>query len=263
MKQCKNTECKNEVIPARTYCSLKCRNVFVNKTIRDYSKNKIGLTQKSISLYEQSPIYCKNPKCSKKLEYTKKRNDFCNSSCAAAYNNTIRVVNDRCFSKEGLANIRLANYKKRKPSIKNCIVCSAPLRNRRTFCNKICKRKFYESNKSDFEIYKNNCKFKFAIYDFPNEFDIELIKEHGWYSAVNRGNNLLGVSRDHMISIKYGYENNIDSGIISHPANCKLMVHNQNVSKHKKCSISLDELLLKIKSWNDKYGEWDCNGVVT
>lgn len=75
----------------------------------------------------------------------------------------------------------------------------------------------------------------------------------GWYKAKNKGNNLNGVSRDHIISVKYGFENNIDPKIISHPANCQLLRHNDNVSKGKNNHITLQELLLKIEEWDKKY----------
>ena len=87
----------------------------------------------------------------------------------------------------------------------------------------------------------------------PEEFDFELIKRYGWYKAKNHGNNLTGISRDHMVSIKYGFEHNVDPKIISHPANCKLMIHSENVRKYNKCSITLEELLVRIENWNKKY----------
>lgn len=102
--------------------------------------------------------------------------------------------------------------------------------------------------------YKSKCAFDFAISKYPDEFDIELIKQYGWYSAANRGNNMNGVSRDHMYSIAEGYKNHVDPSIISHPANCQLLLQRHNASKHSKCSITLNELLLKIKKWDEKYG---------
>lgn len=101
--------------------------------------------------------------------------------------------------------------------------------------------------------YRLACKFNFNIGDYPDEFDFKLIENHGWYSAKNRGNNLNGVSRDHIVSVKFGFENSIDPKIISHPANCQLLRHNDNVSKNKKCSMTIDELLEKIQKWNDRY----------
>jgi hypothetical protein len=101
--------------------------------------------------------------------------------------------------------------------------------------------------------YRLECSFSFSLQQFPDEFDFSLIEKYGWYSAKNRGNNLGGVSRDHIVSVKFGYDNGIDPKIISHPANCQLLIHNDNVSKNKKCGITLDELINKIKEWDNKY----------
>ena len=89
--------------------------------------------------------------------------------------------------------------------------------------------------------------------DFPDEFDFDLIKKFGWYKAKNRGNNLNGVSRDHMFSVSEGFKQNIDPYLISHPANCKLIIHNDNQKKKHNSSITLEELKLKIKNWDLKY----------
>ena len=49
---------------------------------------------------------------------------------------------------------------------------------------------------------------------------------------------------------------NINPFLLSHPVNCQLMVHTKNMSKGKKCGITVDELIVKIKEWNEKYGEY-------
>ena len=59
-----------------------------------------------------------------------------------------------------------------------------------------------------------------------------------------------------MFSVREGFELNIDPKIISHPANCQLLIHSQNISKHKKSSITLEELLKRIEDFNERY-----NGV--
>lgn len=105
-----------------------------------------------------------------------------------------------------------------------------------------------------FKYYQSQCKFKFALNYYPNEFDFELVKIYGWYSAKNHGGNLSGVSRDHIISARYGFDNNIDSKIIAHPANCQLLIHNENSRKHTKCGMTIEQLLEKIQQWNIKYG---------
>ena len=70
---------------------------------------------------------------------------------------------------------------------------------------------------------------------------------------MNNGDNLGGVSRDHKISVKHGWEHGIPAEIISHPANCELMLHTENFAKKDKCSIELKELNDRIKEWNKKY----------
>jgi hypothetical protein len=167
------------------------------------------------------------------------------------------------LSKDGLKSLRASNkkrdYDKKKEyytNIKRCLCCNKRLpfnKRKNTYCNQECKNEFFRRNRTEIENYKKDCQFKFNLKDFNDEFDFILIKKCGWYKAKNRGDNLDGVSRDHMYSIMEGFRNNIDAKLISHPANCKLMIHNKNVSKNDKCSITLKELNERIKEWNEKY----------
>lgn len=115
------------------------------------------------------------------------------------------------------------------------------------------KGRYKPSDKEGIERYRQLCEFKFSVKDYPEEFNLELIQEHGWYQAANRGNNLDGVSRDHIVSVKFGFENNIDPELISHPANCRLMRHTKNQKKNSDSDMTLKELKDKIDSWNKKY----------
>lgn len=103
------------------------------------------------------------------------------------------------------------------------------------------------------EEYRRKCKFKFGLSDYPEEFDFKLLEKYGFYKPSNKGNNINGVSRDHIISVRFGYDNGIDPGIISHPANCQLMVHSENISKLIKCDLTLEQLMHKIHQWDSKY----------
>ena len=71
-----------------------------------------------------------------------------------------------------------------------------------------------------------------------------------------KNNNLDGVSRDHMFSVREGFEKGIDPKIISHPANCRLMIHNENISKNKKSFITIEELLDRIEKFEQKYKKY-------
>ena len=138
----------------------------------------------------------------------------------------------------------------------NCKNCNLELKlhvHRKNFCDSKCKKEYQRKNMSEFKKYKQDCLFTFSLNSYPDEFEFDLIKKYGWYKPVNRGNNLNGVSRDHMFSIMEGFLNNIDSKLISHPANCKLVLQKENSSKHKKSSITLDELIERIENWNKKY----------
>lgn len=104
-------------------------------------------------------------------------------------------------------------------------------------------------------MYRHDCAFTFALSDFPDEFDFSFIEKYGWYKAANHGNNLNGVSRDHMYSVKDGFINNVDPKIISHPANCKLVLQRYNSSKCSKSSITLEQLMDRIQKWDIKYNK--------
>ena len=127
---------------------------------------------------------------------------------------------------------------------------------KKQFCSYKCIAKYRvrNINTESLSYYRNLCAFSFSLKDFPDEFDFSLIDEFGWYAAKNRGNNLNGVSRDHIVSIKYGYEHHIDPNIISHPANCQLMLQNNNASKGISSNITIEDLYKKIEQWNLKYG---------
>lgn len=120
---------------------------------------------------------------------------------------------------------------------------------------KIKTKKWLESldRKNKIE-YRKACQFRFALKNFPEEFDFNLIEEYGWYKAKNRGDNPCGISRDHMYSINEGFKNNVDPYYISHPGNCRLMRHDDNSKKNRGCSITLEELIKRVKEWDLKYG---------
>lgn len=139
---------------------------------------------------------------------------------------------------------------------RNCQYCGNEfsMNDRRgKYCSWECVKEKRREHLDEYAKYRRDCLFNFSLNDYPDEFDFKLIEEHGWYKAKNNGDNLNGVSRDHIISIKYGFKNNIPAKVISHPANCQLLLHSDNASKFDKCSISIEQLYRKIEEWNSKY----------
>lgn len=189
--------------------------------------------------------------CNNILPKSKKWNKFCCQSHAASFNNKLRGERSD-ETKKKISNSLIGNTNKKKKN-KLC-VCGTVLENKkRTYCDS-CKINKILSSKN-ISKYRTRCKFNFDLKEFPDEFNFSLIKEYGWYSPTNKKNNLTGVSRDHMVSVKYGFDNGIDPKIISHPANCQLLRHTENHKKDKNCSITFEQLLKRILLWEEKYGK--------
>jgi hypothetical protein len=67
---------------------LTCRNYYVNKYLRDYSKNGDGISEKAKNGYLLSPKKCK--KCDKVVSYEKRESDYCSRECSLALANVNR-----------------------------------------------------------------------------------------------------------------------------------------------------------------------------
>lgn len=275
--KCKNIECENEVDEGRVYCSLKCRNIYVNKYLRNYDKVKETFKNKRLESennYLKTPLICKF--CGNIIPFERRHQsiDFCSKTCSAKNNNKNRkgikykISED---SKEKLRELAFKNFsgpKKDKYELdkklyyqnpNKCNNCDSILEfkyRNRYFCNLKCKKENYLKLKDDFEVYRSLTKFKFNLKDFNDEFDFKLIEKYGWYKAKNHGDNEFGVSRDHMFSIKEGFRRLINPLLLAHPANCELIVNKDNQTKQYDCSISIDELLEKIKNFEIKYGKY-------
>ena len=196
---------------------------------------------------------------------------FCNKSCAAKYNNAHRSVESRKKQK-----ISVRKTCSKKPTIKNQfgeherridIIPEGPYTKVYLCTCKYSEKQFYAAttrrvhpqlsrNKKE---YTYSCQFRFGISSYPEWFNdaSNLIKEHGWYSTPGSrkgAKNLNGISRDHMYSITDGWLNDVPVELIRHPANCSLVPHKENQSKHKRSTISLNELHQRIKRFESMYG---------
>ncbi len=117
---------------------------------------------------------------------------------------------------------------------------------------------YHSSAKLEFRTYRAKCRFRFNVFDYPDLFDLELVEKYGWYSpngykSQNKKRNLGGVSRDHLYSIKDGYDNKVDPELLAHPVNCRIVKHyDNNVKKGRKSSITLDELKERIRIFEEE-----------
>lgn len=99
----------------------------------------------------------------------------------------------------------------------------------------------------DYELYFSRTSFKHGFKP-NNEEEIKLLKEYGVFNSIS---NTKGCVRDHLLSRRYGFENNIPTWVISHPANCEIVLHSENVRRSSTNDnlITLEELLERIENW--------------
>jgi hypothetical protein len=193
---------------------------------------------------------------------------FCSSKCARGFSTknkrqeinaqvskslTGRKLEEEHRKKAIDALVRSGRIVLKERIIRQCLSCNCEMScrpsDKRKFCSAKCWVNYTEQNKDKYLLYRQRCNFKFDVYDYPDKFDLSLAESLGWYSPSNKKNNLDGVSRDHMYSVNEGFKNGIDPSIIAHPANCRVIQHRSNQSKRAKSSITLEELMERIKSW--------------
>lgn len=187
---------------------------------------------------------------------------FCSRSCA---NSRVHTKETKEKIRNSLLNVKYVNGQRMPIPVKLCKECGKPLDLskgiHRRYCSIECKRNHLNHIITDefrgtYTQYRRACSFKFNLADYPNEFDFNLINQYGWYSPKNKKDNPNGVTRDHMYSVREGLANNVSPWLLAHPANCKLMLHLDNLAKWKKSSITLDELKERIRVWESKYGKY-------
>ena len=219
------------------FCSLNCNG----------TNSCIKIKNENIKKYLTNPKKCL--KCNEIISYNKRFNKYCSHKCASIHCQK-NEPNRKWSNKEKIKlSDKLKEYyilypKRKKEKINRvCKSCNKILTFKRKRICEECKFNYYS-------YYRPNCEFDFNIFEHPKKFDLTLVKKHGIYSPVNKKNNLMGVSRDHLYSINDGFKNKIEPEIIKHPANCMLVLNVENQRKHSKSIISLEELKNRIEDWN-------------
>lgn len=252
------THCNNLFNPKAgstgKFCSLNCSSAHNNALRKKHS----------VEQYKLFPKLCKQ--CNLPIDYIlKNRNNFCSSNCAAHFNNSKKDW-DNIKTGPNATKIKSPNLSREEKAKRRKLLPDAVGPHTKIFLN-TCKitgitwygptiKTIHPSAILTKQLYRYQCRFKFGLTSYPDLFkdSSSIIKEYGWYSAANKGNNLSGCSRDHMFSVSDGFINKIDPSIISHPANCKVIPHRENQCKNKKSTITLEELYNRIDDFNKKHG---------
>lgn len=212
----------------------KCNEHFV--------KRNNELKQERIEAYNKKPTTCKT--CKTPIEYERRHNKFCGSSCAAKHTNATRKP-----CKTGPAK---SVFPFSKVTFDDCPTCGKTFRKTKgaKYCSSVCNTVIYEKVRN----YRNACRFKLNKRDHPELFDGDLISEYGWYQPASKDKpNLNGVVWDHLYPLHEGYKNKVPPEIMSHPANAELVPQQENLRRyHKdKSQITYEQLLERIEKWEE------------
>ena len=225
-----------KIIHTKEYLCDFCGEVFI-----DYINNERKFCSKS----------CSNSNSAKNREHSDKtkekiKNSLLGRKKSEEIKNKIKGdkngmwIDGRSIKTKGKIKKNKINLKELKRKCKYCEQFKVN-KKRKMICDE-CRFNYYE-------VYRPSCEFDFDCNKFLDYFDFSLVEEYGWYSPTNKGNNLNGVSKDHLFSIRDGFKNKVDPNIMKHPANCKLMLHKDNASKSYNSEITLDQLLERISNW--------------
>lgn len=120
--------------------------------------HSLALGRQNRELYTVSPTLCVH--CQTPIEYEKRRNKFCSSSCSASYNNTGRSVSESTrLKKRTIALVRNIRPPARTAApyepIRCCVSCNVPFkvtakqRHKKT-CSKSCKVKYLSQKQKQY-----------------------------------------------------------------------------------------------------------------
>jgi len=186
---------------------------------------------------------------------------FCSVKCARAFStksdkDAKKVLRCKCCGETVVVG-------KRAPNVM-CDICKKqrfvvwekkhfPLRHKCRICGEEILKKFKQlCEQCRIELhdkYRFSCNFDFDITAYSDKFDLSLVKQFGWYSPSNKGNNLGGVVKDHLFTVRDGFKYGVSPEVMKHPANCRLIVQLDNQRKRDKSSISLNELYKRIQEF--------------
>lgn len=156
---------------------------------------------------------------------------FCSKSCTTKHLNRLRVHSTASKLKRS-TTIKALGLKHSPPSQRGKRWAKAPNR--------------------DWLSYRASAAFYIPRYLLPYIEGVGLIDVIGWYHPTS---NPTGASRDHILSVKFGWQNNVPINVIRHPANCRIVPDPANRQKGAKCAITLPMLMNRINAFNTRLAQ--------
>lgn len=229
------------------------------------TKCKVELTTANLNSHFEK---CQTNACLTCNKFVTRGKQFCNSSCAATYNNKHRTRRPSSKPRPThhylcqCCKLEKVSTDRRRKLCEDCSVKLSPHRDRKSVNVRTCPKCNTEEislGRFQHELcpscrtiteYRGLCNFTHDLRNYPEEYDLSLLEEHGMFHPKK---NPTGVSRDHLYSVYDGYHNKVDPSLLKHPANCAIMLQTDNSSKHSSSSITYEELLERIRIWDAKY----------
>jgi hypothetical protein len=258
MSSCSCIHCRRQISAKGIFVHVDRMHLGSTKYSTGNNGRYVELTRRAIERHEALAVRCP---CGVSLtrEQRLAKNAYCSTSCAARHNNAVRREHGwkMPLSQREAVSAALKGRNRTPGTTVICARCGTSfiyrgsLPTKRRFCGRDCWKATVSAASA--AAYRQACQFKFDVADYPDEFDLELVRQHGWYSPSNRAANLRGVSRDHLFSVADGRSRGVSAKVMSHPANCQLMLHQENKAKAHVSTITFEQLLERIAIWERKY----------
>lgn len=230
--KCKQCETASISTSEAIFCSSKCQKKHFD--LNETAENKLLRVTKAAQSRDYKSIHIKGNKTKKedpnhsinyKINLDNSLSKICDNGLTVAQNRGIT------FSKNATPEfLKERAYKCQISKIDNGTI--KPIEDRDAF-----------------EVYCSEASFKHG-FKTKCEKQKALLNQYGVFNTRNN-KNTTGCVRDHLLSRRYGFDNNIDPDIISHPANCEIVLNTENIRRaHTNDNlITLEELLERIENW--------------
>lgn len=251
-KMCKgcNIPIPYEIASYQLYCSKSCSTSHTNKgrVKSNETRVKISNTLKS----HRTPLNCSSKpiikKTKKKYNPPSKQNKIFTVRIGIKNIKTNSVRIAKHLTQVVIKNkLKDTTYPTSKVFYNTCSHCFALFTKRAAmrYCDD--HSNLYKSQN------RNRYAFTFNVYDYPELFDIDLIKEKGWHSHGGRYKyNPNGLTRDHKVSVNESIKNGYDPYYIKHPLNCEIMTFAANNVKKTSSSMSYEDLKKQVDEYDEQ-----------
>lgn len=181
------------------------------------------------------------------------RAKFCNSACAAKFNNSNRGPRSVETRARIAAGVRNCERNASRPKVEVVGPYCRLLHGTCAHCQALTLGSTWRKYCSEHAaLYgdggRNAYEFTFNVFSYPDVFsseELEGVTRLGFWRPSHKR----GLTRDHKVSVQEAIRQGHDPFYIKHPLNCELMDWDTNNRKKTRCSLSYDELRERVDAY--------------